>query len=85
MKIPKSVGLEIMNGLRSKEAHVFDKWNAKQFAALGKSLQFNINKNKVIITQLQENKYNIKYNKKTKQNIMFEDIISVMDNILKGE
>ena len=84
MKIPKSVGLEIMNGLRSMEAQCFDKWNAKDVAALGKSLQFFINKNKIIITQLQEDKYNVKYNKKTKQGIIFKEIISTID-ILKGE
>jgi hypothetical protein len=84
MKIPKSVGLEIMNGLRSMEAQCFDKWNAKDVSALGKSLQFFINKNKIIITQLQEDKYNVKYNKKTKQGIIFKEIISTID-ILKGE
>ena len=84
MKIPKSVGLEIMNGLRSIDPQCFDRWNAKDVAALGKSLQFNINNTKVIITQLKEDNYNVKYNKKTKKNIMFKEIIPTID-ILKAE
>ena len=73
----------MLNEIRSTNTHIFDEWGAKDIVCVAKSLQFNINKIKVIITQLPENKYNIKYGKQRNNNIAFEDIVPIISKYSK--
>jgi len=84
-KIPESVAQNIMNEIKSKDINAFNNWKAKDFMGIGKSLQFDINNSKVIITQIEKNKYNVKYGKRKKNNIIFDDIIPIIYKYLEGD
>ena len=77
-KLPEPVALKIMNMLKSSNPHIFDEWDAKNIVSSGKSLQFDIKDDIIIITSIGDDKYNMKVGKKKKINITYEGVMEML-------
>jgi len=78
-KLPESVAQTIMNMLKSSNPHIFAEWDAKNITSSGKSLQFDIKNDKIVITSIGNDKYNMKVGKKKKTNITYEGVMEMLD------